>query len=90
MSAAWRAEAVCAESGDAELFDPLGEREPVEHMVRRARVAVARYCAVCPVVNACRQEAQVHEYLGVWGGLLRERRHVRNLLASIDPAGSRR
>lgn len=85
MSAAWREEAACAKSGDAELFDPLGEKEPLDHMIRRARQAVARYCVNCPVVGPCHQEAEVHEYLGVWGGALRERRYTRNLLAVIAP-----
>lgn len=89
MSATWRLDAACADSGEPELFDPIGEYEPVEFMMRRAKSAVARYCAACPVAGACHQEAEVHEYLGVWGGKLRERRHVRDLLAMITPSARR-
>lgn len=89
MSAAWRDEAACADSGEASLFDPLGEKEPVDQMVHRAKLAVARYCAVCPVVTSCSQEAELHEYQGTWGGKLRERRHVRDLISIIAPAGQR-
>lgn len=89
MSAAWRKEAACADCEEAGLFDPLGEKEPADHMMQRAKIAVARYCAVCPVVVACRREAEVHEYLGVWGGVQRERRHTRDLLAGIVHVGDR-
>lgn len=89
MSAAWRDDAACADCNEPELFDPLGEREPADHMMQRARIAVARYCAICPVIEPCRQEAEVHEYLGVWSGCVRERRHTRDLLAGIVHVSNR-
>lgn len=85
MSAAWREDAACADSGEPELFDPVGENEPIEFAHRRAQVAVARYCARCPVLDECGREAELHEYQGVWSGYRRDRRHAYDLLGERRP-----
>lgn len=38
--------------GHAELFDPAGRSEPVEHVARRHQVA-AHICTSCPVLADC-------------------------------------
>lgn len=52
---------------DAELFFPLvGSIDQVRDAADTAR----RYCATCPLLDACRRAGQ-HEPTGIWGGRLR-------------------
>ncbi|MFJ1865497.1 WhiB family transcriptional regulator [Streptomyces sp. NPDC088097] len=65
----WKADATCAQSDPESFFPERG------HSI----AAVKRVCAVCPVLDLCRDYALTHgEQHGVWGGLSeRERRALR-------------
>jgi WhiB family redox-sensing transcriptional regulator len=63
----WQYEGACRAVDPETFFSPDAERGPR----RRNREAAAKaLCAVCPVIEACRDHAlQVQEPYGVWGGL---------------------
>jgi WhiB family redox-sensing transcriptional regulator len=63
----WQYDGACRGVDPEIFFSPDAERGPR----RRAREASAKaLCAVCPVVQQCRDHAlTVREPYGVWGGL---------------------
>jgi WhiB family redox-sensing transcriptional regulator len=63
----WQYDGACRASDPETFFSPDAERGPR----RRKREAAAKaLCAVCPVINECRDHAlEVREPYGVWGGL---------------------
>ena len=63
----WQYEGACRDQDPDVFFSPDAERGPR----RRAREAAAKaLCAVCPVIEQCRNHAlTVREPHGVWGGL---------------------
>lgn len=63
----WQYEGACRDQDPDTFFSPDAERGPR----RRAREAAAKaLCAVCPVIEQCRNHAlTVREPHGVWGGL---------------------
>jgi len=92
----WRKRAACL-GADPHVFDPLAAHG---NRVLPAAIAAAalRYCANCPVLAQCRDEADANHYLvGLWGGAYRTRRSDRHigrgykrvdLLTPIPRAGS--
>lgn len=67
---AWRDLALCR--GKTHLFfGPPGERPSRR---RRREQTAACYCAVCPVVEECREAARLHNECGFWGGESEEQR----------------
>jgi len=63
----WQYHGACRAVDPETFFSPDAERGPR----RRNREAAAKaLCAVCPVIDACRDHAlRVREPYGVWGGL---------------------
>ena len=62
----WQQRAACA--GRHELFDETGS--PADHAAAKA------LCATCPVIDACRAEANTTGAIGmIWAGVLRGERH---------------
>lgn len=63
----WQYDGACRAVDPETFFSPDAERGPR----RRKREAAAKaLCAVCPVIDACRDHAlRVQEPYGVWGGL---------------------
>ena len=64
----WHADAACQDA-DIELFFSTNERDQGQALA---------YCAVCPVRDACLQQALMHrETFGIWGGTTEaERRRI--------------
>lgn len=60
----WAADARC--KGRSHLFFGPGNERP-EARLRREALA-AKYCAVCPVIEPCRQWARAAGENGFWGG----------------------
>lgn len=70
LQASWVHDANC--KGRTHLFfAPPGEKP--EARVRREAIA-RRYCATCPVIEACRQWGRDNRENGVWGGENEEER----------------
>lgn len=66
----WRDLALCR--GKTHLFfGPPGERPSRR---RRREQMASCYCAVCPVVDECREAARVNHECGFWGGESEEQR----------------
>lgn len=65
----WQAEGICRQVDTGDMFFPDKGGSTKE---------AKRVCAVCPVIEECREFALAHdERFGVWGGLSeRERRQV--------------
>lgn len=70
VNSAWREFAMC--KGKTEIFFATpGERDGR----RRRREALARaYCAVCPVVESCREAGRMGREHGLWGSESDEQR----------------
>lgn len=68
----WQYDAACQGLESARFFSPDAERGAR----RRAREAQAKaVCAVCPVLDRCREHAlSAREPYGVWGGLTEHER----------------
>ena len=63
----WQYDGACRAVDPETFFSPDAERGPRR---RRREAAAKALCAVCPVIEACRQHAlAVREPYGVWGGL---------------------
>ncbi len=71
----WQYAGACRDAEPSAFFHPEGERGPA----RRRRAAAAKaVCAVCPVLQPCRDHAlAAREPYGVWGGLTEEERAAR-------------
>jgi WhiB family redox-sensing transcriptional regulator len=61
----WRDHAACR-GMDTNLWFPEGRGQAVE---------AKAVCARCPVAGECRRDAEVHDAVGVWGGMTRAERH---------------
>lgn len=74
----WRQQAACRGADFAmfdvaiDVFDPADKAFPIP---AAARVAADEYCVVCPVLDQCREEADLHRYEGLFGGSWRWTRH---------------
>jgi WhiB family redox-sensing transcriptional regulator len=78
----WQYEGACTTTDPNVFFSPEAERGAKRE--RREQAAKA-LCAVCPVIERCRQHAlSVQEPYGVWGGLSESERAAltRHRLAS--------
>lgn len=64
---AWRSLAACA-GADPELFDVIEYSRKAPGVSVRAAI---HYCAGCPALVECGQEAEVNKYFGLWAGRLR-------------------
>jgi len=74
----WQMEGLCRGANSAIFFHPDNERGSAR-AVREERAK--RICAVCPVVEQCRQHAlEAQEPYGVWGGMGEDER--RKIIAS--------
>jgi WhiB family redox-sensing transcriptional regulator len=63
----WQYAGACREVDPETFFSPDAERGPRR---RNLEAAAKALCAVCPVIDACREHAlRVREPYGVWGGL---------------------
>jgi WhiB family redox-sensing transcriptional regulator len=68
---AWQSEAACAKAPDPEIFFPLSEDGG-----ESGRATIAKYCAGCPVKDACLDDALSDGWnqYGIRGGLTVKRR----------------
>ena len=67
VNRAWQEDALCT-GGQAGLFFPPSSAERKDERERREARAKA-ICAVCPVVEECRDYAlTIREPYGIWGG----------------------
>ncbi len=70
----WQYQGLCRSADPDIFFHPEGERGGTR---RRRDEAAKAMCAVCPVLEACREHAlKVQEPYGVWGGLTEDERSV--------------
>ena len=70
----WQQSGACRELPSEIFFHPDGERGPRRRNREKKALAI---CAVCPVVQACRNQAlQMQEPYGIWGGLTEDDRLV--------------
>jgi WhiB family transcriptional regulator, redox-sensing transcriptional regulator len=85
--AAWELEARCRGADGSLFFGPHGFEPKRQRAEREA--AAKQLCAICPVVQACRDHALRHQELyGVWGGLGEaERRQLLEQRGGIAQAG---
>lgn len=70
----WQYSGACRDLPIEMFFNPDGIRGPSRHKHESAAKAI---CAVCPVIEQCRNHAlTVQEPYGVWGGLTEDERLV--------------
>jgi WhiB family redox-sensing transcriptional regulator len=68
----WQYEGACRQADPRLFFHPEGARGPSK--TKREAQALA-FCAVCPVMLECREQAlSSREVYGVWGGLTEDDR----------------
>lgn len=74
----WRTRAACR-GADFALFDvALDVLDPDDRafpIPSAARAAADEYCLFCPVADQCREEADLHRYEGLFGGVWRWTRY---------------
>ena len=67
----WRDRAECLDSGDPELFFPVGNTGPALEQIEQAKLI----CSACSVRDVCLAWAMEHNQdAGVWGGLSEDER----------------
>ena len=70
----WQQSGACRELPAEMFFHPDGERGPRRRNREKKALAI---CVVCPVIQACRNQAlQMQEPYGIWGGLTEDDRLV--------------
>lgn len=68
----WIEEAAC--KGYSHLFYPKDAERPQAKDRREQKAKTL--CAVCPVLNSCREHAQFNGEFGIWGGQNEEERFL--------------